>query len=291
MQPRVNLQKINLPKHITHFLLKSRVDYVHDVLPCPCRPVPTRLRHDVRQRDLVHEVTLDEVEVHAFGRVPCDVAVEGPYTRAAIPLACGTSTIDGIRHSLVQVPLEDRVSQRRQRPDVAARRVLGVLDRAVPVAEPRVQDLHVVPVKVHGVHGGETDPGEVDADAGVVAPVVHGAETVENGLAQFYFEEERVVEVAEIGDVVHPPDEGAGVVVAAGDDDVDVEVGIGDGDGVERGGEVERVVLAGQGRNVAGGDGDTAGRVGRDGRVGLFVVDGRGGYVVEARVDVAAAGA
>lgn len=61
---------------------KAGIYHVNHVVPRPGRPVATRLRHDVRQFDLVGKVALDEVEVHALGRVPCDVAVEGPDTRA-----------------------------------------------------------------------------------------------------------------------------------------------------------------------------------------------------------------
>ena len=148
-----------------------------------------------------------------------------------------------------------------------------------------------MPVDVHGVDCGQADAGEVDAHARVVAPVVHGAKGVEDGGAQLGFEEERVVEVAEIGDIVHEPDELAGFVVDARDDNVNVEVGVRDGDGEEGHGDVERVVLASKGRDECRLDGNVAGRVGRNGRVRVFVVDGGRGFKVVASVDVATAGA
>jgi len=78
-------------------------------------------------------------------------------------------------------------------------------------------------------------------------------------------------------------------VVVAGDGDVEVEVGLFELDGEEGDRLVERVVRAEEGRDVARcrdvGDGG-----GEFGRVSLFVVDGRGGLVVVASVDVAAAG-
>lgn len=65
---------------------KAGVDDIDDVLAGPCRPVAASLCHDGRQLDFVGDTAFDEVQVHAFGGVPCDVAVERPDTRTMIML-------------------------------------------------------------------------------------------------------------------------------------------------------------------------------------------------------------
>lgn len=115
---------------------------------------------------------------------------------------------------------------------VATLRILRVRDFAVPGADAGGEDLEVVAVEVHGVGGREADTVQADAHAAVVAPIVHCAHGCVRGGAELGLEEERVVVVAVVGDVVHPPDEEARRIVAARDFDADFEGGLFDCDGV-----------------------------------------------------------
>jgi len=63
---------------------QSRIQHIDNILSRPSRPISTRLLHDIRQLDLVFEVSFDKVEVHAFGYVPSDVALNNECTGKSV---------------------------------------------------------------------------------------------------------------------------------------------------------------------------------------------------------------
>ena len=56
--------------------LQPAIQNINNIMSRPRAPIPARLLHDIRHLDLIGDAALDEVENHALGCVPGDVAVE-----------------------------------------------------------------------------------------------------------------------------------------------------------------------------------------------------------------------
>lgn len=168
---------------------------------------------------------------------------------------------------------------------VAALRVRGPDDGAVPPARADGEDLEVVPVQVDGVGHG-VGVGEDEADGGVGAKVEDVAGLVGGEPALEDVVEDGAGVVGEEGLAVDLVDD---VGAVAGHGDVEGLGGgrVGRGDLVDGLGGGEGVVVAGGGR--AGGVGRAGGFAGRElVCVGAVVVDGREGLVVGPVRDAAA---
>ncbi len=75
------------------------------------------------------------------------------------------------RARIIRIVLNNNVSERRQVLRISALGIFRIRDAyAIPLAGPSVQDVHVVPVEMHGVRGGVVVP-DVDADGGIRAEV------------------------------------------------------------------------------------------------------------------------
>jgi len=191
---------------------------------------------------------------------------------------------------VVKLELDDKEAVGADELGVAARRIVLVDDVAVPLAGTFSQDVHVVTVSVHGVRGGEADAVHDDADGFGIAHVEDPTLVGEVLCADGGIEQDRVVEVAHVGGVVHVPDEFPSGVVAAGQDEVEGNLRVGDVHLVGWNGDVEGVVGTCGGeeeaRRVDVGLGLGVGAV-----VCIFVVDlgpgGSGDAVVQAAASLA----
>merc|ERR1712014_75181 len=76
---RVHQKKRN-EEIIVPFILQPRINLIHNILPRPRAPVPTRLGHDTRDGHIVADLVgaLQHIQIQTLGDVPCDVAVERP---------------------------------------------------------------------------------------------------------------------------------------------------------------------------------------------------------------------
>jgi len=167
-------------------LLQPRVNLRHVVRLGEVPPVAAGLRDRSRHIHLPHLLgLLEQVDVHALRSVPRDVAVHRPHAR------------------VVELDLDDEVTAGADELGVAALRVLGVDDLAVPGSGAFGEDVHVVAVGVHGVRSREADAVHDDADGFGVAHVEGVEALCEVGLADEGVEEDGLVEVAHVGDVVH----------------------------------------------------------------------------------------
>lgn len=115
-------------------LLQSGVDLRHVVVVGEVPPVAACLRDGRRHIHLLHFLgLLKQVDVHALGSVPRDVAVDRPDAR------------------VVELDLHNKVAAGADELGVTALRVAGVDELAVPLAGAFGEDVHVVAVGVHGV--------------------------------------------------------------------------------------------------------------------------------------------
>lgn len=107
---------------------------------------------------------------------------------------------------VILIPLHNEIARGagaagRHHLDVAALRVAGADDAAVPLADAELQDLHVVAVEVDRVRGFVVVVDD-DADGGVCAEVVDVARLVEGHLVGLYVAEDGYVVVVAEGGVV-----------------------------------------------------------------------------------------
>jgi hypothetical protein len=110
-------------------------------------PVATCLRNRSRHAHFLHLLRLlEQVDVHALGCVPGDVAVHRPHT------------------GVVELDLYNEVALGPDELDIATLRVAGVDDGAVPLSDSFVEDEKIVTMDVERVGRWEADASHDYAD-------------------------------------------------------------------------------------------------------------------------------
>lgn len=118
--------------------LGAAVNLIDDILRGICLPLPTSLLDSIWNMHALHLLRIGYKRREETARgVPGDVAVEGPDAGLG-------------------VELEDEMAIRADELDIAALRVGGSHDGAIPGAEAFVEDVEVVAVEMHGVARGNT---------------------------------------------------------------------------------------------------------------------------------------